>query len=220
MESLFSISDKLYAYLSANGIRFNEYGYPIVPKEMLLSEHPDEVIPFFCRNQATHSVQRTVLCFYSNDERIYPRLSKLDEDLDIYRKYMGICGFDLSPRINWDLNLQEFNILLSQLATVYLGLHGIRFFPNFRVGSWETINALSAYPHQSTFSVGTLGCAKGLTEFNLAYMRAKILYSLPKTLLIYGPLRPAYRTALDDSGVDYRVYTDFQKSSRARRRAG
>lgn len=219
MDNLLKLSDKLYTYLLDNGIRFNEYGYPIVPRYMFLNEYPEEIIPFFCRNQATHPKNRTVLCSYSNDNRIYPRLSKIHEDIEIYREYMGICGFDLSPRINWDIDLQKFNILLSQMATVYLGLHGIKFFPNFRVGSWETINALSSYPHNSVFSVGTLGCAKGLTNFNIAYMKAKMYYALPKSLLIYGSLKSDYQTVLNEMNVEYKIYTDFQKTSRKRKKA-
>lgn len=219
MYNLLKLSDKLYTYLLNNGISFNQYGYPIVPRDMFLNEYPDEMIPFFCRNQATHPKSKTVLCSFSNDDRIYTRLSRLDEDIKIYKEYMGISGFDLSPRINWDIRLQKFNILLSQMATIYVGLHGIKFLPNFRVGSWETINALSSYPHHSVFAVGTLGCAKSLTKYNIAYMKAKIYFALPKSLLIYGSLKPEYKTVLDEMNIEYTKYTDFQRTSRRRKKA-
>ena len=68
MYNLLKLSEKLYTYLLNNGISFNQYGYPIVPSDMFLNEYPDEMIPFFCRNQATHPKSKTVLCSFSNDD--------------------------------------------------------------------------------------------------------------------------------------------------------
>lgn len=217
MEDMVELANELYGRLKASGIRFTERGYPRVPEEMLLHTLPEEIIPFYCRNGATHPKEKTVLCFYSLDKIICRRLHKLDEDIDIYREYMGICGFDLSPCKKWDERLQDFNILLSQLATVYLGLHGVKFFPNFRIGRWASIEAMSVYPSCAVFAVGTLGCARGDISYNVHLLRAKIFSVRPQKLLIYGPLRSPYQEVLDEL-VDYQVYPDFQKVSRMRRK--
>ena len=219
MLNLIMFSEQLYSYLKQCGIRFTSSGYPIVPNEMLLTDPPEEIIPFHCRNGSRFPKAKTALCTFTGDDRIYPRLAKLEEDIPTYSEYKGFCGFDLSPRITWDIRQQKFNILLSQMTNIYLGLYGIKFYPNFRVGAWDTINALSAYPANSVFAVGALGCAKGATEFNIAYMRAKIMFTRPALLLIYGSLIPAYKTVLDDIGVDYIVYDDFRKVCRNRKEA-
>ena len=174
MQNLIKIANYLYDYLKKNGISFNSFGYPVVPEYMLLNEYPDDVITFYNRHYSSCEKSKTVICSYTNDKNIYTRLSSLDHDIEIYKEYMGICGFDLSPRITWDINLQRFNILLSQMANIYLGLHGIRFFPNFRTGTWNTINSLSAYPLHCTFSIGALGCSHGYVELNKSFLKEKL----------------------------------------------
>lgn len=218
MRNIINLANNLYDYLERNNISFNEYGYPIFPKHMLLSEYPEDMITFYNRHYSSAEKSKTVICSYTNDSDIYTRLSMLDNDIEIYKEYMGICGFDLSPRITWDINLQRFNILLSQMATIYLGLHGIKIFPNFRTGTWNTINSLAGYPLGSTFAIGSLGCANGYVELNKTFLKEKLVYALPSKVLIYGILKPEYKKILDDYDVMYRVYSDFQRKSRSRKK--
>lgn len=71
--------------------------------------------------------------------------------------HKGFGGFDLSPRINWDVNLQRFNLLLSKLADAFLATNGVKLMPNFRTGCLDTFEVLSIYPPNTWYSVGALG---------------------------------------------------------------
>lgn len=219
MRNVFDLANELNVRLRKSGIQFNSCGYPVFPQEMILSDPPEEIIPYYCRNQAQSPKEKTAICFYTYDDRIYPRLFKLDEDIPVYLEYMGVCGLDLSPMIEWDIKLQNFNILLSQMATIYIGLHGVKIIPNYRIGSFETMNALHSYPRNTMFAVGALGCAKSkrLVEYNKLYLSSKLIYTLLPNLLVYGSLRKDYQQILDNYNVNYKVFPDFQKSCRSRR---
>ena len=193
----------------AHGIQFMEDGWPQFPKGMLLDEEPADMLPWRQRYAAADPA-RTVVCHFDSDEENYKRMAHLDEDLPEYRRFMGMAGFDLSPRIQWDEKLQRFNILLSMLATLYVGNRGVKVMPNFRTGDSGTFESLNAYPHDALFAVGALGCADGHVELNDFYLRMKSLVALPKKLFYYGTLRDEYRKTLDDVCLDYKVFPDLR----------
>lgn len=207
--NLFEIADSLCQKLVYEGIKFTRDGFPIIPEEMILRDYPDEMIPFEHRNASANS-QKTVLTHFSNDEILYRRLKKVEDDIDICKKYMGVAGFDLSPRIGWNVEQQCFNLLLNQLINVYRATNGVKILPSFRIGDMSTITALDSYPPNILYAVGTLGCSKGYVSLNSAYLRVKLLYKRPSGLLIYGKLMPHNKKILDDFGVPYRVYEDFK----------
>ena len=91
------------------------------------------------------------------------------------------------------------------MATIRLGLYGCRIAPNFRIGSITTIIALKSYPENIPFVSGVLGCFNGDIKFNMAYMKAKIMFAKPQSLIIYGQLRKEYRMVLDELGIKYRI---------------
>lgn len=193
----------------AHGIQFMEDGWPQFPKGMLLDEEPADMLPWRQRHAAADPAC-TVVCHFDSDEENYRRMARLDEDLPEYRRFMGMAGFDLSPRIQWDEKLQRFNILLSMLATLYVGNRGVKVMPNFRTGDSGTFESLNAYPHDALFAVGSLGCADGHVELNDFYLRMKSLVALPKKLFYYGTLRDEYRKTLDDVCLDYKVFPDLR----------
>lgn len=207
--NLFKIADELHSYLMATGVHFTEKGYPIIPEEMILKDYPNEIIPFEHRN-ACIDKQTTVLSHFSNDDLLYRRLRNLKKDINICKEYTGVVGFDLSPRLGWNLEQQKFNLLINQLINAYRAVNGIKILPNFRIGELSTISALDAYPSNCLFAVGTLGCSKGYTSINSTILRTKLLYKRPKGLLIYGKLRPEHQLILDEFGVAYKVYQDFK----------
>ena len=81
------------------------------------------------------------------------------------------------------------NLLISQMATLFVALSGVPAVPNFRPGGVSTVDTLARWPKGSVFVVGTLGCARGNLEHNLAMLRTKLFIAEPSTLLIYGTLR-------------------------------
>lgn len=211
--NLFSIAANLHEKLKDAGILFNQFGYPILPPDSILNEIPEEIIPFEHRYECKDP-NKTVLCHFVNDELLYTRLKFLDDDIEKLNGYMGVTGFDLSPRQGYDIHLQKFNIYLSQMVNAYRAMNGIKILPNFRTGDLSTLDCLNSYPPKSTFAVGTLGCARGNVEANKLLLKAKILCARPKRFLIYGTLKDCYAEILNDYGIPYRVYENHQKVSR------
>ncbi len=212
---LFGLAKYLYEYLVNAGVEFMDNGYPVISENMILREMPEQVLPINHR-YASKNRKKTLLVTFTNDEYVYKRLLSLDKEIPMYKEYLGFGGFDLSPRINWDIGLQKFNILLCRMADVYIALHGIKLLPNFRTGSLATFDVLNCYPKDSWYIVGTLGCSNGHIELNRMYLRTKLIIANPEMLIYYGILKKEYEDVLDDYGVQYRVFPDYQRLSRGK----
>ena len=215
--NLFKIAENLQQALVDAGVRFTLDGYPIIPEEMILQDYPDEMVPFEHRNTCKDP-QKTVLTHFSNDELLYRRLRHIDEDIEICKSYMGVAGFDLSPRLGWNVEQQKFNLLINQMVNTYRAIHGVKILPNFRIGDITTISALDSFPSNGLYAVGALGCSKGYASINSAYLTTKLLYKRPDGLLVYGKLMPQYQSVLDDFGIPYRVYEDFKSTCYRRKK--
>lgn len=212
---LFNLANDLYVYLKDKGINFTVEGYPIITEDMILKEMPDEV----CRIGKTNLVKsknRALLVSFGNDEEVYKWLFSLNKMVDYAGEYLAFGGFDLSPRINWDMNLQKFNILLNRLADAFLAVNGIKLMPNFRTGCLDTIGVLDSYPKHAWYAVGALGCARGNIKINQMYLGTKILIANPDMLIYYGKLRNEYVEILDGFGIPYKVFPDYQRMSRGK----
>ena len=137
-----SLTSVLYEKLSKSGLKFTTDGYPAIPTEMLLRRFDDDVemYPISHRHQAKKP-NKTILCWYENDELLHRHINRLDDLLWEFREFYAVAGVDLSPCVNSDLLQQKSAILLSQLITAYMALNGIRILANFRTGSFETINS-------------------------------------------------------------------------------
>ena len=211
--NLFKLAIELEEYLRKRGVEFTEEGYPIFTEDMLLKDMPEGVCPigqtYYVKDRSKY-----LLVSFSNDENIYKKLISLQNDVDEYLQYKGFGGFDLSPRINWDVNLQKFNLLLSKLADAFLAVNGVKLTPNFRAGCLDTFEVLSIYPPNTWYSVGALGCGRGRIKINEMYLRAKLVVTNPDMLIYYGKLKPEYAQILEEYGVHYKVFTDFQRLSR------
>ena len=210
--NLIELANNLYTDLKNKGIEFNRYGFPVFPKEYLLTKTPEEILPFHHRNAAKDK-GKAVISFYEEDEELYHRLKKLDFVVNECSKYMGIVGFDLSPCVFWNIQQQKFNVLLNQLITLYIATKGSKVIPNFRIGRLETLPALLSYPTESMFCVGSLGCSRKVTDFNLNQFKTKVLYSRPKKLLYYGKVLSPYKEFLDTLGIPVKAYVDFRTRS-------
>ena len=215
--NLFKLAEKLHQSLVDAGVEFTHDGYPIIPKEMILKNYPDEMIPFEHRNSCKNP-QATVLTHFSNDELLYRRLRHIDKDIEICKSYMGVAGFDLSPRLGWDIEQQRFNLLINQMVNAYRAINGVKILPNFRIGDITTISSLDSFPANGLYAVGTLGCSKAYASINSTYPKTKLLYKRPDGLLVYGNLMPQYKAILDDFGIPYRVYEDFKSTCYRKRR--
>ena len=212
----FEFEHLLSERLHKQGINDNERGYIDFPVEWLLTEEPALIVPFEKKSIAERKGidrKKTVICFFTNDGDIYTRFRHLDEDVETYRDYMGVIGFDLSPRVDARLEQQQFNIRLSQLATAVLATQGIKIIPNFRIGEMLTIRALNSYPRHTLFCTGSLGCAQKPQEdlkIDLRILENKIISRRPSKLLVYGKLPDAFKAKLAELEQPYREYTDYR----------
>lgn len=216
--TLFGVFAYLCADLLASGITFTKDGYPIFPEHIMLGCNPNdisEMIDWRNRNKAENPAN-TIIVMYLDDEFLYRRLFRLKQDLPEYQRFLAVAGFDLSPRIGMDPELQRFNITLSMMATIWLGLHGVRVVANWRIGDRSTLPALDAYPRNSMFTVGTLGCSHG-TEHDKNYgelvLRTKILITQPRFLLIYGPLLERHQLVLTEFNIPYAQWREYRHRS-------
>ncbi len=210
--NLIRLAENLKEKLFGFGIKFNNYDYTSIPKELLLEEEPEEMLPYHHKNSAKDK-KKTVICNYEEDNETYGRLNRLDKISDSCSEFMGIVGFDLSPCIYWDINSQAFNILLSQMITIYVAIKGnIKILPNYRIGALETIKSLRSYPEGSNFCVGSYGCSRKVTDFSVSQFNAKVIYTRPKKLYFYGKILPPYKKFLDEINLPYRRYDTYRET--------
>lgn len=216
--NVFTLFARLCAELLAAGITFTDDGYPAFPEHIMFNCNPNDVkdmIDWRNRNK-TKNPANTIVVMYMDDKLLYRRLFHLEQDLPEYKRFLAVAGFDLSPRIGMDPELQRFNITLSMMATIWLGLHGVRVIPNWRIGDRSTIPALNAYPRNSMFAVGTLGCSHGTKQdkdYGEFALRTKLLITNPRHLLVYGPMLKRYAMVLNEFGVTYTHYQEYRRRS-------
>lgn len=188
-------------------------GYPVIPDDMLIKEFPEQILPHPNRNKSRNPAH-TLISNFSNDEILFGSMKEIDERIKSWSNFMGISGFDFSARKGDDANNQNFYLYLNKLLGAYVAFHGIRIFPNFRIGGdIKSMRILNLYPPKSWFIAGTLGCANGHVFENVVLLKQKLLFARPTGLAIYGVLKNEYKSILDDSGVIYSVYKDFRSAS-------
>lgn len=211
--NLFQTFSWLYNELTIKGIQFNKDGYPIIASNFILKEEPEEMLPFNHRNSAKNK-SKTVVCYFMNDNLLYKRISTIQMDLNSLKGFMGICGFDLSPRIGWNEDLQKFNILLSQMITVWFAVNGIKIIPNLRTGDYSTFNCLRVFEVNNIFCMGALGCwHKKVFLEDLVYLKIKLMIVRPSYLLIYGKLEKDFLEFLENQDIPFKNFYDFRRIS-------
>ena len=141
LEDIMRLVDTLDSYLRKSGCEFDERGFPIIPRSCYLSEIPDDVVTYKDRKSTlVKDISRAALCFFCGDERIYPRFERVFNEIDEYRKYMGVVGPDLTVTEDMDVEWQREIMLLNQLFLAVLATNGIKVIQNIRCGSNETLD--------------------------------------------------------------------------------
>ncbi|MBO4909780.1 MAG: DUF4417 domain-containing protein [Lachnospiraceae bacterium] len=208
---IISITDFLYQYLSDKDIDINDDGFPIFRPEMFLTEWPDLVIPYSQRkNGRVVDKEKTVICFFDKDHRLYPRVSKVLDDIAEYKQYMGVIGLDITITNDMDEEWQRMIFLLNQLFLAVLAVNGIKIIINSRTGGLDPTELFKSIPSGIMVASGFLGCDKITSESDLTYVK-KIMALLPGKLIIYGKHDRITEKQLDTVGIDYRVYKDFHR---------
>lgn len=200
--------DRYADYLSGKGIQFNPQGFPMLQPQMYLDEWPELMVPYRDRKaRFVHNPSHTVLCLFTSDMRIYPRLEKALDDIPEYSRYMGAVGSDLTVTSDMDLEWQQAIMLLNQLYLATLAVNGVKIVQNLRCGSPSTITCLSCVPSGVMCATSTLGCANTESELDLLFAE-KLFAIRPGKLLLYGKHDPIMERQANVAGVPCRIYPD------------
>jgi len=214
--NVFDLACRLGERLKADGITYNEWGYPDFRRISFPKDMPADcdMWPISKRHHRGLDRAKTVLCPFENDSVLYGDLNQLDDlTLEIARDYYGVCGFDLSVCVDMPVSEQKAFLLLNMLVTGYMITHGAKVIPNWRTGSAETSVALYSYPREICYAAGTLGCAqRNIGRGRLTTLR-NIALTRPSFLLVYGSLRDEYRMVLEEQNVRYRVWPGYCRES-------
>lgn len=213
---LLKLESSYRKYLLSQNVAFDDIGNPLFQVSMFLNEWPDTVVPYSCRNNPALVVdpQKTAICFFTKDSLIYPRLEKVFEELDEYRRFMAVVSMDLTFTSDMEVELQRLIITINQLFTMILAINNIKIILNTRIGSLDCSSAFSNIPKGVLVSSGFLGCDR-LQEDNLSYI-SKILFLFPSKVLIYGKHDPKAEDQLNRFGFDYRVYADVHRRTKSK----
>lgn len=205
-----------YDYLLKHNFQFNKHGFPIFSREMFLQRWPEWVIPYKNRKHwVVGDYKKTLLCFYTPDRNIYPRLEKTAEEIDEYKKYMGCIFCDLT--VTWDLppKMQEYLILVNHLHAAFLATKGIKLVANLRIGGEHSSKCLAGIPTNVMCASGFLSCKNLKTDNDLSYIR-KVMQVLPSKLLIYGKKDRIVEEQLYKNGICFKRYGDYNENRRSR----
>ena len=210
MLDLCLIADDYISYLKNKGVEFNENGNPIFKKWMFLDEWPELVIPYdFRQNRLVVNPKKTLLCFYSPDVRIYPRLEKILNERYVYQNFLGAVATDVSVTSDMDKEWQDFIMLLNQLFMAVLAVNGIKIVANLRMGSDESLQNFEGIPSGVMWSAGFLGC-KLDKPYDMNFI-ASVLRVRPSKFVIYGKNDVSATDKLRIMGINYRLFADYHK---------
>ncbi len=203
-------------YLEKEGMKFKD-GWPLFTKDMFLNEWADLVVPYDFRNsRVVNNPQRTVLCFYTPDKRIYPRLEKVLKEIPEYKRFMGCIATDVTVTEDMDDNWQDFIMLLNLLFLGVLAVNGVKVVPNFRYGTKLSQKNLMNIPKGILWSASFLGCRNDLPH-DFVFISG-ILRVQTSGLMIYGKHDFCAEEKLKTCGIPFRCYSDYHtlcKRSRA-----
>lgn len=207
---LCTIADRYISYLDGR-IAFSEDGFPIFEKEMFLDTEPELIVPFYNRkNKIVTKPKKTVLCFFSSDSDLYRRLENVFDDIDEYKKCMGVIGLDITVTGDMDPEWQDMIMLVNQLFLAVLACNDIKIIMNARIGSPQSVENLKDFPKGLIWATSFLGCDKLKSEYDFTFI-SKVLHILPSKLLIYGKHDIIAENQLSNMGIDYRVYADMHR---------
>lgn len=206
-------------YLRERGVSFTDSGFPIFKEKWFTTEKPKAIITFDKRNKISLKRKEISICFFEDDERLYPRFDKVFEEIPMLKNYHSVCMMDISISPLMDVRLQNTNLLLNMLYICILAVNGIKILPSIRTGEIETINILNDSICNAPYWVmGALGTQKKMQEsqYYFEYLfRTKCLKIRPKHILIYGKPSKSTENILLEYNIDYTVYVDFRTQSYA-----
>ncbi len=182
-------TDDKITYLKRHGIVFKK-DIPQLPDEFIYKEAPRALSTFTYRKDIPDEIRdKSLLVFFEYENRLWPRLLKIDSDICIAKEYGGIVGFDLSPCVGMLRPRQKHSIMINAIHACYCGINGIKILPNFRGGDLGTICIADFFPDDCPFMIGNLGCTNnGFKEYGEYQLDILLLKKTPKILFVYGSI--------------------------------
>lgn len=201
--------DEKVTYLKKKGIEFKN-GIPQLPEKYIYKGKPKALTTFDTRNDIPiEYIKESILVFYMYEERLWPRLLKIDEDIEIMRTFAGVGGFDLSPSINMLRPRQKMSILINALYSCYCGTKGILILPNYRSGDFGTIHAANYFPNDVNFMIGNHGCNNRFKHYGEYLIDIILLEKKIEILYIYGSISKTEATRLiNEHGFEIITFPD------------
>lgn len=124
--------DQLTVYLEEKGVSFDEEGFPILPSSCYATREPEYIIPWNHRN-ATPDKKRTALCFFMNDNLLYPRFETIKKDIEELKEYSSFVSMDISVSRNMPIAMQIADMRLNALYSVTLAIQKEKtYIPSLR----------------------------------------------------------------------------------------
>lgn len=188
-EKLARWSDSKITYLAEAGIEFKN-GFPVIPKEAYYTGIPHDIQTYQFRNNVKENMRsKTLICYFSNDNHLIQRFSKIDDEISELKQYAGICGFDFSVSIGMPRPIQRSCLLVNAVFNCYVALHGIKILPNCRVGDMGCMNILDTFQPNSNIISGELGCKRnGGLKYGMHQLHIIQTRIAPNILFAYGSM--------------------------------
>ena len=214
LSNFLELIDKYQIYLKDHGFRFSKEGLPIFTKDMFLDEWADLVIPYANRNnRLVKNKRRTLICFFDKDEHLYQRFIKVFDEIDEYKKYLGVVGIDVTFTNDMDKEWQKLTSLMNMLFMAILAVNGVKVVLNTRSASLKPQELFLNMPKGIMAASGFLGCDKNKNEYDVRYI-SKILSIMPSKLIIYGKKDEIVENQLNIMGINFRRQIDFHVLSK------
>ncbi len=178
--------DEKITELKEHNIQFIN-GRPKIPVDKIYNGVPDLIETYQFRNEIPKEKRKkSLICFYSFENRILPRLETVDSDVEIFKEYAGIVGMDISPSINMLRPRQLHSILINQIYNCLIAIRGVMVAINSRIGDLKTNSIIEEYPKNQTLIFGNLGCKGLFKEYSLLQFKDWIIRNKPQNICIYG----------------------------------
>ena len=172
--------------LKENNVEFIN-GRPQVPIDKLYFEVPEMIETYQFRNEIPNDIKKkSLICFYSYENRILPRLETIDRDAEIFKEYGGIVGMDISPSVNMLRPRQLHSILINQIYNCLMAIRGVMIAINSRIGDLKTNSIIYEFPTNKTLIFGNLGCKGIFKNYSILQFQNWITVNKPKNICIYG----------------------------------
>lgn len=181
--------DAIISHLKEQGIPFRN-GIPQLPEEFIFRDRPKALSTYKYRRDIPEDVRKeSLIVFYMYENDLWPRLSKIETDMEVLKAYGGIVGFDLSPSVGMLRPRQKLSILVNAIYSCYCGTKGVKVLPNYRAGDFGTVCAADYFPDNCSFMIGNLGCANnGFREYGEYQLDILLLKKCPEVLFVYGSI--------------------------------